>query len=431
MSRRDSRSPRHRERDLDRYYKSAKTYHPYNNHQRNRHYKDEHTRYRRDYSPSPQSNHRDYYRKDDYQSRRSHRDRNARRSYECTKTSSRQEQERYKKYDDKEGHYEFKINETILDRCMFLFNLVDVINSFMGEGTFARVVRCLDLKYNKHVAIKIVRSVPKYTESAKIEVDILKDVAEHDQKDKYHCIRLISHFTYRNHMCLVFPLYGPSLYDRIKSTGYTGFSIHQVRIMTYELVRAVHYMHSRLNLVHTDLKPENILTNNEHDHSIKVIDFGSATYNNQRHASIISTRHYRAPEVILDEGWSYPADMWSVGCIMIELFTGDAVFQTHENREHLALMEAVLGPIPKSCVPKANMEQSKYFLNDRLDWPHIASSRDSIEFVQQTHTLQMLCENHQDMYDLARRLLSYRPEERMTAKQALQHHFFSSLHKMD
>ena len=49
-------------------------------------------------------------------------------------------------------------------------------------------------------------------------------------------------------------------------------------------------------------------------------------------------------------GWSYPCDVWSVGCILVELFTGDALFQTHDNLEHLALMQKVLGRIPVRVV---------------------------------------------------------------------------------
>ena len=55
----------------------------------------------------------------------------------------------------------------------------------------------------------------------------------------------------------------------------------------------------------------------------------------------MSTRHYRAPEVILGLGWSFPCDLWSAGCILVELATGDALFQTHENLEHLAMMQQV------------------------------------------------------------------------------------------
>ena len=124
-----------------------------------------------------------------------------------------------------------------------------------------------------------------------------------------------------------------------------------------------------LNLIHTDLKPENILlvgnsyqtfTYNRHipssstsilreakqrrvllDTEIRLIDFGSATFDDEYHSSVVSTRHYRAPEIILNLGWSYPCDIWSIGCILVEFFTGDALFQTHDNLEHLAMMESV------------------------------------------------------------------------------------------
>jgi dual-specificity kinase len=126
-----------------------------------------------------------------------------------------------------------------------------------------------------------------------------------------------------------------------------------------------------LNLIHTDLKPENILlcdnsyqtftynrkipssstTINRQasqrrvllDTEIRLIDFGSATFQDEYHSSVVSTRHYRAPEIILGLGWSFPCDIWSIGCILVEFFTGDALFQTHDNLEHLAMMEAVVG----------------------------------------------------------------------------------------
>ena len=77
--------------------------------------------------------------------------------------------------------------------------------------------------------------------------------------------------------------------------------------------------------------------------NIRLIDFGSATFQDEYHSSVVSTRHYRAPEIILGLGWSYPCDIWSIGCILVEFFTGDALFQTHDNLEHLAMMEAVCG----------------------------------------------------------------------------------------
>ena len=97
-------------------------------------------------------------------------------------------------------------------------------------------------------------------------------------------------------------------------------------------------------LTHTDLKPENILfVNSDYeiiynskkkrdervikDTHIRVIDFGSATFDWEHHSTIVSTRHYRAPEVILELGWSQPCDVWSIGCILFELYLGFTLFQ--------------------------------------------------------------------------------------------------------
>lgn len=48
---------------------------------------------------------------------------------------------------------------------------------------------------------------------------------------------------------------------------------------------------------------------------VRLIDFGSATFDHEHHSTIVSTRHYRAPEVILELGWSQPCDVWSIGYV--------------------------------------------------------------------------------------------------------------------
>jgi len=93
---------------------------------------------------------------------------------------------------------------------------------------------------------------------------------------------------------------------------------------------------------------------------IKVIDFGGATYDHEHKSSIVNTRQYRAPEVILGLGWSMPSDCWSAGCIIAELYRGELLFATHGNHEHLALMESTLGGFPTHVVDKSP-HRKKYF----------------------------------------------------------------------
>lgn len=91
----------------------------------------------------------------------------------------------------------------------------------------------------------------------------------------------------------------------------------QARYIAYQLCYAVKFMHEN-HLTHTDLKPENILFLSSvyrtvqpedskrrkpikiiADATVRLIDLGSATFDHEHHSTIVSTRHYRAPEVIL------------------------------------------------------------------------------------------------------------------------------------
>ncbi|XP_023545798.1 serine/threonine-protein kinase AFC3 isoform X2 [Cucurbita pepo subsp. pepo] len=285
-----------------------------------------------------------------------------------------------------------------------------------------------------------------------VEVDILKHLAQNDT-GCLRCVQIRNWFDYRNHICIVFERLGPSLFDFLKRNKYHPFPVDLVREFGRQLLESVAYMHD-LHLIHTDLKPENILlVSSEYiklpgckrvssdetqfrclpkSSAIKLIDFGSTAFDNENHSSIVSTRHYRAPEVILGLGWSYPCDLWSIGCILVELCSGKALFQTHENLEHLAMMERVLGPIPGHMIQSADQNAEKYFKRGlRLNWPEGAVSRESIRAVKKLDRLKDMVSQHVGfsrlLTDLLYDLLKYDPSERPTARQALNHSFFKSI----
>ncbi|KAJ0989459.1 hypothetical protein J5N97_007815 [Dioscorea zingiberensis] len=350
--------------------------------------------------------------------------------------------------DDKDGHYMFALGENLTSRYK--------IHSKMGEGTFGQVLECWDRERREMVAIKIVRGIKKYREAAMIEIDMLQQIGKHD-KNGSRCVQIRNWFDYRNHICIVFEKLGPSLYDFLRKNSYRPFPIDLVRELGRQLLECVAFMHD-MRLIHTDLKPENILlvsseyikvpdykvsSRSPRDGSyckklpkssaIKVIDFGSTTYDNQDHTYIVSTRHYRAPEVILGLGWSYPCDIWSVGCILVELCSGEALFQTHENLEHLGMMEKVLGPLPQHMLKRADRHAEKYIKRGRLNWPQGAASRESIKAVLKLPRLQNLVMQHVDhsageLIHLLQGLLRYDPSERLTAHAALRHPFFARYH---
>lgn len=90
------------------------------------------------------------------------------------------------------------------------------------------------------------------------------------------------------------------------------------------------------------------------DFSIKIIDFGNVAHVSEGSRSIITTRQYRAPEVILGCcKWGKPSDVWSIGCVALEIYTGDIFFNTNCNKEHIGLIEKALGNFPVWMVKKA------------------------------------------------------------------------------
>ncbi|CAI9093050.1 OLC1v1028453C1 [Oldenlandia corymbosa var. corymbosa] len=353
--------------------------------------------------------------------------------------------------DDKDGHYIFELGENLTTRYKILRKI--------GEGTFGQVLECWDREAKEMVAIKIVRSIKKYREAAMIEIDVLQLLGRYDRNGS-RCVQLRNWFDYRNHVCLVFEKLGPSLFDFLRKNSYSSFPVDLVREIGRQLLECVAFMHD-MRLIHTDLKPENILFVSpeyikvpDYKHlqaapwtqrggalfkrlpkssAIKVIDFGSTAYERQDHNYIVSTRHYRAPEVILGLGWSYPCDMWSAGCILVELCSGEALFQTHENLEHLAMMERVLGPLPQHMLKRVDRNAEKFVRRSRLDWPEGATSRESIKAVMKVPRLQNLVMQHVDhsagdLIDLLQGLLKFDPSERLTAREALRHPFFTRDH---
>jgi len=115
-----------------------------------------------------------------------------------------------------------------------------------------------------------------------------------------------------------------------------------------------------------------------------VIDFGSAVFADENHPKIISTRHYRAPEILLQIGWDWSCDIWSVGCIFVELLIGHTLFKTHEDLEHLAMIQRLIGPLPEYIAEKSSFGVESNLVNPtswKLSWPQ-GAEQESIFAVQ-------------------------------------------------
>ena len=127
---------------------------------------------------------------------------------------------------------------------------------------------------------------------------------------------------------------------------------------------ALDFIH-KLGLVHSDIKPENILLSSYSKARVKVIDFGSSCYLTDRQSSYIQSRSYRAPEVILGLPYDGKIDIWSLGCVVAEMYTGEVTFQNDSVVSMLSRIEAICGAFPRHMI--ANGRQSRnYFTRSGL-----------------------------------------------------------------
>ena len=98
------------------------------------------------------------------------------------------------------------------------------------------------------------------------------------------------------------------------------------------------------------------------DNRIILIDFGGSVFWEERDTYLINTRQYRSPEVILGcEKWDYASDVWSIGCILMELYTGELFFPTHNSIEHLMMIQKACGKLPKWMMTNSRSEIYEHY----------------------------------------------------------------------
>jgi len=312
-----------------------------------------------------------------------------------------------------------------IDRSAPFTNGRYTIVKLLGTGTYGKVVQCQDQKYNgAGVAIKLVRREPPlYRVSAKNEIAILRDLG-----GKHGTLKLLRDFEHLGHVCMTFELLGDHLSDVLQKMG-RPFKLEHVRDITLQLLHAVSYVHSK-GIIHTDIKAENILLvgGGATGITIKVVDFGSALYSHAWHPPLVGTMHYRGPEAVLQAGWSFPLDVWALGCLCVELYSGQHLFELAHDDVHLYMMERLLGPIPADMLRKGYSNLNQYnrslLQTDSRGGVRIAPCRmEGFQMVANMRRLKDII-REPNFLNLVRHMLEYDPNKRISASKAIEHPFF-------
>ncbi|RYP11857.1 hypothetical protein DL765_007574 [Monosporascus sp. GIB2] len=317
-------------------------------------------------------------------------------------------------YDDERGDYTIVIG----DHLAYRYEVIDIL----GKGSFGQVVRCIDHKIGALVAVKIIRNKKRFHQQALVEVNILQKLREWDPKNKHSMVNFTHSFYFRGHLCISTELLDMNLYEFIKSNSFRGFSLKLIRRFTKQMLSSLNLLKQH-KVIHCDLKPENILLRHPMHSEIKVIDFGSSCFENEKVYTYIQSRFYRSPEVILGMTYGLPIDMWSVGCILAELYTGVPIFPGENEQEQLACIMEVFGPPEKHLIEKST--RKKLFF-DSMGKPRLTVSSKGRRRRPSSKTLQQVLKcDDEPFLDFLGRCLRWDPDRRLKPEEAIRHEFIT------
>jgi serine/threonine protein kinase len=197
----------------------------------------------------------------------------------------------------------------------------------------------LDIVENRLVCLKIIENNKDYVDQSIDEIKLLRYINANGEPDENNFLRLYDYFYHKEHLFIVTEILKDNLYEFYKYTNENNlesyFTVDRLKLISKQVLKCLCYIHN-LKLIHCDLKPENILVKSISDTIVKVIDFGSSCFIHDHLSSYIQSRSYRAPEVILGCKYDYKIDIWSFGCILAELYTGNVLFQNDSIQSLLA-----------------------------------------------------------------------------------------------
>ncbi|OJJ46575.1 hypothetical protein ASPZODRAFT_1974451 [Penicilliopsis zonata CBS 506.65] len=262
-------------------------------------------------------------------------------------------------YDNEDSDYILYVNDILGSDDASHKNRYLILD-VLGQGTFGQVVKCQNLKTQEVVAVKVIKNKTAYFNQSMMEVSVLDLInSKYDKNDDHHVLRLKDTFIHRQHLCLVFELLSVNLYELIKQNQFRGLSTTLVRVFAQQLLNALSLL-NKAHLIHCDLKPENILLKNLESPIIKVIDLGSACDERQTVYTYIQSRFYRSPEVLLGLPYSSAIDIWSLGCILVELFLGLPLFPGSSEYNQVCRIVEMLG-LPPTWMLEMGKQSGEFF----------------------------------------------------------------------
>ncbi|KAL5989697.1 serine/threonine protein kinase [Asimina triloba] len=282
----------------------------------------------------------------------------------------------------------------------------------VGTGSFGVVFQAKCLETGETVAIKKVLQDRRYKNR---ELQLMRTMDHPNVISLKHCFFST---TSKDELFLnlVMEYVPETVYRALRpfSEMNRGMPLFFAKLYTYQIFRALAYIHTVLGVCHRDVKPQNILVDPV-THQVKLCDFGSAKIlvKGEANISYICSRYYRAPELIFGATeYTTSIDIWSAGCVLAELLLGQPLFPGESAVDQLAEIIKVLGTPTREEIRCMNPNHTDFRFPQikAHPWHKIFHKRMPPEAI-----------------DLTSRLLQYSPSLRCTALEACGHPFFDEL----
>ncbi|KAI9350580.1 kinase-like domain-containing protein [Zopfochytrium polystomum] len=292
----------------------------------------------------------------------------------------------------------------------------------IGQGAYGVVWAAEAVDTGAEMAIKKV-GAKNFEESilakrALRELKLLRHLRGNDNIATFVDVDINDEYNF-NEIYLVEGLMEADLNQIIKSRQ--ALSDQHYQYFVYQILRGLKWMHSA-DIVHRDLKPGNLLVNS--DCELKICDFGLARGVGSAEGPFINTeyvatRYYRAPEVVLSpKHYTKALDIWSVGCIFGELINGKILFKGKDYIDQLQRIFEILGTpndpsLTRLCTPRVLKYLRSWKRYEKVNLAHVFPKTEAAGI------------------DLIDRLLTFNPDDRITAEEALAHPYLASYHQPD
>jgi len=213
--------------------------------------------------------------------------------------------------------------------------------------------------------------------------------------------------------------------ENIKTTM-LSFSNYEVRFYMYQLAKALDYCHSK-GIIHRDVKPQNLVIDRK-GKRLQLIDFGLADFYKptEIYNVRVASRHYKSPELLVNmQMYDYSVDLFAYGLTLFGCVARKIpFFRGADNVDQLYKIADVLGTVP------LKKYLIKYGLKPKSEFTELLQKDTPRLELEDFHKRPNIWK-HGGLYDLLENVLLYDHQQRLTAKECMEHQYFVDIHECE